>query len=131
MQAHIDAGRLELYNLPRVNPRTIPMMQLRLYDMCLQTLRDKHLFIGFWDVDEFLVIKDPGITFPDFLIENYSDKNGLVVNWRVVGSSGHVKRPANGGVLENYVHCAPTDFYEHYLVRCFFLLLLHVCILQN
>jgi hypothetical protein len=39
LQKHIDSGRLELYSLPRVTPRTVPMLQLRIYDMCLNNLR--------------------------------------------------------------------------------------------
>jgi hypothetical protein len=66
-------------------------------------------------VDEFLVPLDPHIHFPAIL-QQYETKGGLVVNWRYMGSSGHVGRPA-GGVLASYVSCLPPDAEYHYTVR--------------
>ena len=38
-------------------------------------------------MDEFLVVNDPATKFPDVLRE-YENFGGLVINWRLVGSSG-------------------------------------------
>lgn len=48
---------------------------------------DKHHWLGFWDVDEFLVLTNPSVRFPGMLRE-YENYGGVVVNWRLVGSSG-------------------------------------------
>lgn len=36
---HIIDGAVELFSLPRVNPRTINLLQVKLYDACLQSVR--------------------------------------------------------------------------------------------
>lgn len=38
VQKFIEDGHIELYNLPRVTPRTVPMLQLRIYELCLDNL---------------------------------------------------------------------------------------------
>eukprot|EP01023_Acetabularia_acetabulum_P007456 TRINITY_DN13235_c0_g1_i3.p2 TRINITY_DN13235_c0_g1~~TRINITY_DN13235_c0_g1_i3.p2 ORF type:complete len:193 (-),score=12.77 TRINITY_DN13235_c0_g1_i3:47-625(-) len=64
------------------------------------------------DIDEFIVlnqgseknyepVSDPHL--PSFL-KNYEDHGGLLISWRIYGSSGHLNSP-QGGVLENYLKC--------------------------
>ena len=36
---HIIDGAVELFSLPRVNPKTINLLQVKLYDACLQSVR--------------------------------------------------------------------------------------------
>jgi hypothetical protein len=55
LETYIAGGLVELYSLPYVNPRTVPQLQVRLYRACLDSVRDLHDFVGFWDVDEFVV----------------------------------------------------------------------------
>jgi hypothetical protein len=43
------------------------------------------------DGDEFFVIMDGSPDLPSIL-KRYEAYGGLVVNWRLFGSSGHVKR---------------------------------------
>lgn len=74
--------------------------------------RDLHRFIGFWDIDEFLVPVDSRIqNIADFLLP-YERYGGLAVSWRVVGPSGHVMRPP-GGVIANYQSCTKWDFADN------------------
>lgn len=71
--------------------------------------RDLHQFIGFWDIDEFLVpITIPTSSVLDYL-RKFENKGAVGVSWRVVGPSGHVKRPT-GGVLTNFNSCTPWDY---------------------
>ena len=57
-------------------------------------------------MDEFLVVNDPATKFPDMLRE-YENFGGLVINWRLVGSSGEwhpqweEKEPSTGEVICN------------------------------
>ena len=39
LQDYIDEGTVEYYHLPRVTPRTVPLLQLRLYYLCLKHVR--------------------------------------------------------------------------------------------
>ncbi|GAB4813823.1 hypothetical protein N2152v2_000869 [Parachlorella kessleri] len=115
LQDYIEDGTVEYYHLPRVTPRTVPLMQVRLYYLCLKHVSTRHQFLGFWDVDEFLVLNDPATKFPDMLRE-YENFGGLVINWRLVGSSGHVVRPP-GGVLRNFLKCTPEEYHENHQVK--------------
>ena len=116
---HIASGLVELYPLPRVNPQTINLLQVRLYDICLNSVRDRHAFIGFWDVDEFIVPIDPTITnIPTFLKQyNYENSGGLVVGWRIVGPSGHIRAPPAGTVLSSFTRCTPWDWPDNQEVK--------------
>ncbi len=55
--------------------------------------RKKHSFLGFIDIDEFLVFTDPGITSVEQLLRPFNDTGGLALHWQLVGSSNHTARP--------------------------------------
>eukprot|EP00596_Hydrurales_sp_CCMP1899_P002611 CAMPEP_0119039936 /NCGR_PEP_ID=MMETSP1177-20130426/9722_1 /TAXON_ID=2985 /ORGANISM="Ochromonas sp, Strain CCMP1899" /LENGTH=270 /DNA_ID=CAMNT_0007004489 /DNA_START=316 /DNA_END=1128 /DNA_ORIENTATION=+ len=76
------------------------------FDRCLKTHGHKHMWIGFLDSDEYIILKDEfQQSLPDFL-ENFEMYGGLVLNWMSFGSSGHIQRP-KGGILKNYYRCNP------------------------
>ena len=50
-------------------------------------------FMGFLDADEFIIMKDPSIPDLPSLLERFEDYGGLVLNWRLFGSSGLLTRP--------------------------------------
>jgi hypothetical protein len=77
--------------------------QLHVYNDCLRKHNRKHNFIGFLDSDEFIVVVNKTQSIPDVLI-NYENYGGLTLNWKIFGSSGHLKRPS-GGILPNYHKC--------------------------
>lgn len=114
LQARIRSGVVELYSLPYVNPRTVPQLQVTLYNLCLDSVRESHKFIGFWDIDEFIVpIQRLETNFAKFLTSHMMHVGGVAINWRIVGPSGHVTKPATGGVLENYQACTPWRYSEN------------------
>jgi len=39
LSPHVAAGLVEVYPLPRVNPRTVNLLQVKLYDACLSSVR--------------------------------------------------------------------------------------------
>lgn len=108
LSPHIKTGLVELYHLPRVTPQTISLLQVKLYKACLDGIRHKHQFVGFWDVDEYLVPLDTSIlldhngTLSGFLMDKFRGFGGLAVNWRVVGPSGHVQDPGGGNESDHH-----------------------------
>lgn len=107
LKEYILEGLVELYDLPHVNPRTIPLLQVRLYNECLQAARGKHEWVAFWDADEFLVTVES--TLPIHIptaLQTFEDVGGLAVSWRTVGPSGHLVRPEEGMIL-SYRYCTP------------------------
>ena len=115
LEPYISRSVVELYDLPYVNPRTISQLQVKLYAKCLDSVRDLHDYVGFWDVDEYIVLRDPSVEpFENFLgDEDVMNSGGVALNWRIVGPSGHDTRPASGGVLENYRMCTPWTYTEN------------------
>eukprot|EP00884_Botryococcus_braunii_P010942 jgi/Botrbrau1/1984/Bobra.0052s0027.1 len=63
--------------------------------------------MAFVDTDEFVVLTDNHSSLPHLLRE-YEKYGGLAINWRLIGSSGHVVRPP-GGMLRNYNSCLPLQ----------------------
>ncbi len=80
--------------------------QLHVYNECLTKYGKRHKFMAFIDSDEFIVVTNSTQTIPDIL-KNYEQFGGVALNWKLFGSSGHVKRPS-GGVLPNYHLCCPN-----------------------
>eukprot|EP00889_Picochlorum_renovo_P008083 jgi/Picre1/35113/NNA_002576.t1 len=80
----------------------------------LSSSERSHKFIGFWDIDEFIVpIQRLETNFAKFLTSHMMHVGGVAINWRIVGPSGHVTKPATGGVLENYQACTPWRYSEN------------------
>jgi hypothetical protein len=115
LRPFIEASVVELYDLPYVNPRTVPQLQVALYARCLDSVRDQHDYVGFWDVDEYIVPRDASVEpFREFLGgEEVMRSGGVALNWRIVGPSGHATRPQSGGLLDNYRMCTPWSYAEN------------------
>ena len=113
----IDQGKVECWPLPRVNPRTIPIMQVRIYSIAIKHLRERHTWVGFWDVDEFLTITNPAqIGDLREYLTGFEQYGGVVINWRLMGSNGHKSKP-KAGVIEAYTSCTPNTFPDNALVK--------------
>ena len=74
--------------------------QLSSYDDCLSRHRDDARWISFLDLDEFL-FSPTGRPVSEVLVD-YESAPGVVVNWAMFGTSGHVTEP-DGLVIENYL----------------------------
>ncbi len=82
-------------------------MQMPSFNHCLQHFGAENKWIGYWDIDEFLVpMKEDNI---QNVLKDFENYGGLNVNWRCFGSNGHIKRP-EGLVIENYTMATPDDF---------------------
>ena len=110
LAAHAGRGLVEVVPIQGDFP------QLGAYAHCLETFGPKFRWIGFLDVDEFLVPKAED----DFrlILERFERHAGLAVNWTMFGSSGHEERP-EGLVVENYTLALPEDLPVNHHVKCF------------
>ena len=93
------------------------IVQFEAYRQCIKKYAHRHQFLAFLDDDEYIVLKPAAKThsLPLFL-QAYEGYGGLAVNWQVISSSGHVKRP-RGKVTDNYVACLPQQHYENTHVK--------------
>eukprot|EP01038_Epipyxis_sp_PR26KG_P009770 gene9770-13141_t len=78
-------------------------LQMPIYNSCLQDFNKFHQFIGFLDADEYIVVKNKSLNIPEALKE-FESYGGVVLNWKMFGTSGHIKTPA-GGILTNHFQC--------------------------
>ncbi|MGH2978165.1 MAG: glycosyltransferase family 92 protein [Solirubrobacterales bacterium] len=91
---YVDEGVVELRDWPFFPG------QLTAYEDCLKRHRDDARWIAFIDLDEFL-FSPTGRPVSEVLAA-FDRWPGVVVNWAVFGTSGHLTPPA-GLVIENYV----------------------------
>ncbi len=83
-------------NVPNQNP------QVTAYEDAIRKLRGKCEWIGFIDADEFIVLNQQN-DIHSFL-DNYQDVDGIAINWKVFGSSGH-HSVTDRLVIERFTKC--------------------------
>lgn len=76
-------------------PNRINQVQLMAYMMCLKEFGARHAWMAYFDADEYILIRDRSVNNSMVkLLRDYEDAGGAVgINWRMYGSSGHVRRP--------------------------------------
>jgi Glycosyltransferase family 92 len=92
-----------------VRVERMPKAQLKTYAWCAEQQRMNYNWIAFFDMDEYLVVREGNRRHPDLkgLLDQYKDEPGLSVNWIAVGPSGRTNRPPRGGVMPYYTQCVP------------------------
>ncbi|GIL78015.1 hypothetical protein Vretimale_7349 [Volvox reticuliferus] len=88
--------------------RFMSTVQGQAYKDCVDRFGRRHVFLGFIDIDEFLVIYDEKIKNVDDLLREYEQHPGLSIYWVLLGSSGHKDRPT-GLVVDEYKACTPHN----------------------
>mmetsp|Transcript_34684 Transcript_34684/g.77116 ORF Transcript_34684/g.77116 Transcript_34684/m.77116 type:complete len:198 (-) Transcript_34684:169-762(-) len=88
------------------------------YWRCLQQYSSLHTFIGFIDLDEFLVVADSKASSLDDVLREYEGYGGVSFHWRAITSSGHDKRP-DGGVVDAYTSCLAPHHHVHRQIKTF------------
>lgn len=78
------------------------------YQHCLDWFGNSSTWIGFIDVDEFIVPKTDTSSLPEFL-KDYESYGGLGLSWLVFGSSGHIEKPV-GSQLKNFTKRSDINF---------------------
>ncbi|MBV9252265.1 MAG: glycosyltransferase family 92 protein [Acetobacteraceae bacterium] len=103
------AGLVTLIPWPNSTPAVVASglgPQVPAYNDFLR-FRDETEWVGYIDVDEFLVLKDHS-DIKDWL-RDYADFAAVGINWRIFGSSGHSDY-APGLVIQRFTQRAPVDF---------------------
>lgn len=94
-----------------------PKAQLKAYSWCAETHRESYNWMAFFDVDEYLVVRNEEHAAnpeedkePDLkgFLNAYKMEPGLSINWIMVGPSLRKRRPEAGGVLNFYKRCVPV-----------------------
>ena len=93
LQAYLAQGRITLVEVEGQG------QQMPSYDHCLRHYGPECRWIGFIDLDEFIQVQRHA-DLRAFLSE-FEPYAGLVLNWRIFGSNGHLSRPS-GLVISNY-----------------------------
>ena len=79
-------------------------MQVKAYNDFIDKHFDEYGFAAFFDVDEFLCLKD-NVSLDQFL-DLYSDVYGVGVNWRVFGDNGlSCVNDGNYSLLDRFTKC--------------------------
>jgi hypothetical protein len=88
--------------------------QLSAYAACLHQYGAKTVWMGFLDIDEFVVPK----ICPDIrnLLDAYLPYGGLAAHWKIFGSGGHKTRPKTG-VIRSYTGMIDCNNHIKSLVR--------------
>ena len=85
--------------------------QLPAYNDAIKNYKHQTRYMAFIDADEFLFSCEPDKSVRqevEEMFSEYPNAGGFAINWRMFGSSGHVKKP-EGGVLENFLYRAKED----------------------
>jgi Glycosyltransferase family 92 len=91
----VDDGTVVIHDWP------VHEGQYPAYDDCLARHRDDARWIAFIDLDEFLF--SPAGTPVPAVLRDFEDHPGVVVNWAMYGTSGHLTKP-EGLVIETHLH---------------------------
>jgi glycosyltransferase involved in cell wall biosynthesis len=113
LQKYIEQGIVEYEVFPGKGK------QLDMYYAGLKKCRKDTKYVGFIDLDEFVVPTDSSKSLVDVLDERFSHFANMAVlsiNWLVFGSSGHKTRP-DGLVIENYLNRAEYDSTTNRLLK--------------
>jgi hypothetical protein len=89
--------------------------QVSAYEHCLKTFGKRCDWIGFIDIDEFIVAKTTRGNLQTFLTD-YKEYGGLGINWMVFGSGGHRKR-THRPQLESFLMRAEENFHVNQHIK--------------
>ncbi|GAX74916.1 hypothetical protein CEUSTIGMA_g2362.t1 [Chlamydomonas eustigma] len=109
----LDADRYNSSSRQFLSPQTWA------YDNCFRWFGKRHVFMGMLDADEYIVIREGlehgGGQRPDLrsFLRPYEAYGGLVMQWQLMGPSGHVHRPQSETMLE-YMQCMPKEVMQRF-----------------
>jgi hypothetical protein len=89
--------------------------QIEAYLDCIDKYRDETNWIGFIDIDEFVIPKKDHTIIS--LLKKYRDYPAVLLYWRLFGSSGMLDRQRDGLVTEDFTACWPK--YDE-VGKCFY-----------
>ena len=98
LKPYIEDGVVDLIDWPR------QQAQIPAYIDCVKRFRDTTKWIGFIDIDEYIVPKKDDSIY-DFLKKFNQKRGSVVLYWKVFGTSGRMDRDSNGLVCEDFITC--------------------------
>lgn len=106
---YIENGDVTLTEWP------IQYGQIAAYRECIAKYRHETQWIGFIDLDEFVVPKETDNIY-DFL-SRFSRRSAVLIYWKMFGSSGNMRRDTKRLITEDFTVCWPK-YCE--LGKCFY-----------
>lgn len=103
--SYIDKGIVDYVSYPG------QLMQTKAYTDAINRYKDKTKYLGFIDIDEFIVVSN-GQSLKELLhthFDSFKHVGGLAIQWYNFGTSGHKSKP-EGLVIENYIKRGPSSF---------------------
>ncbi len=96
LQPYIEAGDVTFLNWP------YEQGQMSAYRDCVKNFRDESKWIGFIDIDEFIVPIDYDNLY-DFLKKFEKNRGSVIIYWKFFGSAGKWERDITGLVTEDFL----------------------------
>ena len=100
LNPYIEKGLVTLVQWPH------NQMQMESYKDCIKNYAKETKWLGFIDIDEFIVPKSPDNIY-DFLKPFEKNRGSVNIYWRLYGSSGKMERDLKGLVSEDFTVCWP------------------------
>lgn len=117
LKPYVHEGTAEVKDIPiqADNFKTYYDMQCKCFTDCTNDVRGICKWVAFIDVDEFLLpIQNVSLTH---FLKSYEAYGGLVVNWRMFGTSGIKKLPPDRLLIESLLMCADKSFAYNRFVK--------------
>lgn len=108
LKPYIENGTVDLIDFPG------QVKQLPAYHDALHRYMNECKYMAFIDADEFIRPLDAALSIYDVTERVLSSVNdpkavGMIIPWRVFGSSGYVDMPTGGGVINNFLYRADDN----------------------
>lgn len=97
LEPYIEEGSVDLIDWPEAHA------QMAAYRNCIERFASDSEWIGFIDLDEFVVPKEEE-SIPAFL-KRFAHRPAVMIYWKMYGSSGRVDRDLKGLVTEDFTVC--------------------------
>ncbi len=79
--------------------------QMEAYKDCIKKYSDETEWIGFIDIDEFIVPKTKDSIYE--VLKGFKNRGSVIIYWKMFGTSGFEKRDITRPVTEDFVSCWP------------------------
>ena len=110
LEPYIKSGLVTLIQWPK------NQAQMECYCDCIEKFKDETKWIGFIDIDEFIVPIDTNSIY-DFLRPFEKKRGAVKIYWKMFGTSGIIDRDVSGLVTEDFIVSWP----QYYSVgKCFY-----------
>ena len=99
LKNYVDAGAVTVVEWKKDHS------QMEAYLDCIEKYRDEAKWIGFIDIDEFVVPKKTNNLYK--ILQPFENRGAVKIYWRLYGTSGKRVRDTTGLVIEDFTVCWP------------------------